>query len=95
MYQWLHFVSKEHFHIIHQTVALEECLRWGGGRGAEIGDLWIPVNIYFVPKSMLPNKNALPPCGNSFQLQTQDPKIQMDSRNRLSDQPISFSFHLV
>ena len=44
---------------------------------------------------MLPNKNAPPPCGNSFQLQTHDPKIQMDSRNKLSDQPISFSFHLV
>ena len=44
---------------------------------------------------MLLNKNAPPPCGNPFQLQTHDPKIQMDSRNKLSDQPISFSFHLV
>ena len=43
---------------------------------------------------MLPSKNAPPPCGNSFQLQTHDPKIQMDSRNRLSDQPILFSFHV-
>ena len=43
---------------------------------------------------MLLNKNAPPPCGNPFQLQTHDPKIQMDSRNKLSDQPISFSFSL-
>lgn len=28
---------------------------------------------------MLPNKNASPPCGNSFKLQTHDPKTQMDS----------------
>lgn len=43
---------------------------------------------------MLPNKNASPPCGNSFKLQTHNPKIQMNSMNRVANQPILFSFNL-
>lgn len=57
--------------------------------------LCILVNTCFCLKSMLPNKNAPPPCGNSFKLQTHHPKIQRDPRNRLPDQHISFLFNLV